>query len=149
MIEGTRLLKPGLDAIYATVLDMTWDDSNSSNRPNISATFVKCSDYLPDEDLAKECLQAYDVLAPLRNTELARVPVEFEPLSSFGSREKVTTMGKYICSLLRSALNVSRRQRAMLVDAVLIMGGNIRGGTDYPLKSFFFIRSLRERNQTR
>jgi hypothetical protein len=52
-------------------------------------------------------------------------------------------MGQLICSLLRSSLNVKRgRQRTHFVDAVLLMGGNIRGGTDYPDGSFFSLEAL-------
>jgi hypothetical protein len=51
-------------------------------------------------------------------------------------------MGRYICSLLKSAMNVSRRQRSMRVDAVLLMGGNIRGGTDYKSQPFFSLEAL-------
>ena len=39
-------------------------------------------------------------------------------------------------------MNVSRRQRAMKVDAVILMGGNIRGGTDYPLNAFFSLEGI-------
>ena len=78
----------------------------------------------------------------MRNTELARVPPTFHPLSSAGSRASVCTMGKFICSLIRSAMNVSRRQRQHSVDAVLLMGGNIRGNTDYPAGAFFSLEAL-------
>jgi len=142
VVEGTRLLKPGLDAIYATVLEMSWADAESSKTPAVRATFVKCADWAPDAQLAEECTRAYDALLPLRNTELARVPASFEPLSSRDSRGRVTSMGQFICSLLRSSLNVEFRQRAHLVDAVLLMGGNIRGGTDYPKGSFFSLEAL-------
>ena len=69
---------------------------------------------------------AYDALEPLRNTELARVPARFEPLSSNNSRGSVCSMGTYICSLLKSSLSVTRSQRSHKIDAVLLMGGNIR-----------------------
>ena len=39
-------------------------------------------------------------------------------------------------------MNVSRRQRRHQVDAVLLMGGNIRGGQDYELGSFFSLEAL-------
>jgi len=143
VIEGTRLLKPGLDAVYATVLELSWEDSSSpKGSPQIRANFVRCDDWEADAALEEENERAYDVLAPLRNTELARVPPAFEPLSSVNSRGKVTTMGCFICSLLRSALNVTRRQRKNTVDAVLLMGGNIRGGTDYDKGSFFSLEML-------
>jgi len=142
VVEGTRLLKPGLDGVYATILELSWDDASSSSRPTVRAKFVKTADWEPDAELQLENERAYDALLPLRNTELARVPPTFTPLSSVGSRGRVCTMGKFICSLLKSSLNVSRRQRDHMVDAVLLMGGNIRGGTDYPLGSFFSLEAL-------
>ena len=142
IVRGTRLLKPGLDAVYATILDISWDDDLECTKPTINARFVKCDEWEPDPELDLENVKAYDALLPLRDTELARVPPTFEPLSSVNSRGKVTTMGRFICSLIRSSLNVSRRQRAHLVDAVILMGGNIRGGIDYSLGSFFSLEAL-------
>lgn len=144
VVEGTRLLKPGMDAVYATVLDLIWPDSEAEgNKPIIKARFVKTSDWEAEPILAEECERAYDALEPLRNTELAKVPPFFEPLSSKDSRAKVCTMGKYICTLLRSSLNVSRRQEEkQIIDAVVLMGGNIRGGEDYPEGSFFSMEAL-------
>jgi 2',3'-cyclic-nucleotide 2'-phosphodiesterase (5'-nucleotidase family) len=141
VVEGSRLLKPGLDGVYATVLEITWE--KDSNEPVIDARFVKTAEWNPDPALKAECDKAYDALAPLRNTELARVPPNFAPLSSVNARGRVTTMGKLICSLLRSSLNVERgRQRNHFVDAVLLMGGNIRGGQDYEKGSFFSLEAL-------
>jgi hypothetical protein len=141
VVEGTRLLKPGMNGVYATILELSWPDA-SATTPNIRAQFVRTADWKPDPDLAQACERAYDVLIPLRNTELARVPQTFRPLSSNNARSSVCTMGKYICTLLKSSLNVSRRQRRHQVDAVLLMGGNIRGNMDYPDDSFFSLEAL-------
>jgi 2',3'-cyclic-nucleotide 2'-phosphodiesterase (5'-nucleotidase family) len=92
VVDGTRLLKPGMNAIYATVLDISWKDATSS-QPEIRARFVKCADWEPDPVLDQENERAYDALIPLRNTELARVPSTFEPLSSGNARGSVCTMG--------------------------------------------------------
>jgi len=141
--EGTRLIKPGLDGIYATVLELVWENaSQEGNKPTVRSRFVKVDEWDPDPDLAAEAERAYDVLLPLRNTELARIPPTFQPLSSTNSRGKVCSMGRLICSLLKSSLNTSRRQRNNYVDAVLLMGGNIRGGRDYPEDSFFSLEAL-------
>lgn len=142
IVGGTRLLKPGLDAIAATVLQLSWADGASPARPAVRASFVETAAYTPDAALLAETRAAYRALLPLRNTELARVPPTFEPLSSRNSRGAVTTMGRYLCSLLKSSLNSARRQRAHAVDAVLLMGGNIRGGADYPANSFFSLEAL-------
>jgi 2',3'-cyclic-nucleotide 2'-phosphodiesterase (5'-nucleotidase family) len=143
VVEGTRLLKPGIDAIYTTVLEMVWPDENrEGNNPKIKATFVKTSDWEPDPVLDAENEKAYDVLEPLRNTELASVPEQFQPLSSVNSRGSVTTMGQFICTLIKRSMNVSRRQRELKIDAVLLMGGNIRGGQEYEMGSFFSLEAL-------
>jgi len=141
VVEGTRLLKPGMNGVYATILEISWADA-ASEKPKIRAQFVPCDNWAPNPLLAEENERAYDALIPLRNTELARVPPAFEPLSSNGSRSSVCTMGKFICTLLRSSMNVSRRQRQHAVDAVLLMGGNIRGNADYPPGSFFSLEAL-------
>ena len=141
VVEGTRLLKPGMNAVYATLLEISWLDQESP--PRIRARFVHCDDWEPDPVLAEENERAYTALLPLRNTELARVPSYFEPLSSGNARGEVCTMGKYLCSLIRSALNVKRRQRQHNIDAVLIMGGNIRGNVhEYPRGSYFSLEAL-------
>jgi 2',3'-cyclic-nucleotide 2'-phosphodiesterase (5'-nucleotidase family) len=141
-VDGTRLLKPGMNGVYSTVLELSWPNAAADKCPKVHARFVKCEDWEPDPIMEEENERAYDVLIPLRNTELARVPPSFEPLSSNGSRESVCTMGKFICSLIRSSMNVSRRQRRHQVDAVLLMGGNIRGNADYELGSFFSLEAL-------
>ena len=51
-------------------------------------------------------------------------------------------MGKYVCTLLKNAMNISRLQIQSSVDAVLLMGGNIRGNADYPEGSFFSMEAL-------
>jgi len=143
VVEGTRLLKPGMNAEYATVLEISWPTADvPSKQPKIRARFVRCDDYPADPVLAEENERAYDALIPLRNTELARVPPTFEPLSSNGSRESVCTMGMYICTLLRSAMNAARGKRRQQVDAVLLMGGNIRGNADYEKETFFSLEAL-------
>ena len=141
VVDGTRLLKPGMNAEYATILEISWPEAASA-KPSTRARFVRCDDWEPNKEAAIANERAYDALAPLRNTELAAIPAAFQPLSSNGSRESVCTMGRFICTILRTSLNVSRRQRAHRVDAVLLMGGNIRGNTDYDEHSFFSLEAL-------
>lgn len=92
--ESSIFFRPASqDSVYATILELVWPDGNTDgNKPKIYASFVKTSNWEPDPILAEENERAYDALAPLRNTELARVPPPFEPLSSVNSRGKVCTM---------------------------------------------------------
>ena len=79
VVDGTRLIKPGMNADYATVLEISWADCQTE-KPKINARFVKCENWEPDPVMEEENERAYDVLLPMRNTELARVPPNFEPL---------------------------------------------------------------------
>lgn len=142
VIDGSCLIKPGMNGDYATVLEIEWDDFEVKDPTKIAATFVKVDAWEPDPVLQEENERAYDALIPLRNTELASVPDFFEPLTSNNSRGSTCTMGKYICTLLKNAMNISRRQIQSSVDAVLLMGGNIRGNADYPEGSFFSMEAL-------
>ena len=142
VIDGSYLIKPGMNGDYATVLEIEWDDIEVKDPTKIAATFVKVDAWEPDPVLHEENERAYDALIPLRNTELASVPKSFEPLTSNNSRGSTCTMGKYICTLLKNAMNISRRQIQSSVDAVLLMGGNIRGNADYPEGSFFSMEAL-------
>lgn len=141
-VHGTRLLKPGSNAEYATLLELSWKDKDQSSKPSIRSRFIECRHFEPDPVLAEENERAYDALLPLQNTELATVPKSFEPLSSNKSRESVCNMGRFICHLIKSSMNISRNQRNHNVDAVLLMGGNIRGNADYAEGSFFSLEAL-------
>ena len=138
---GTRLIKPGMNADYASIVEISWPTSGDT-KPIIRSRFVRCKDWAADPVCREANKRAYDALIPLRKTELATVPKSFEPLSSNNARSSVCTMGKYICTLLRSSLNISRHQRNHAVDAVLLMGGNIRGNADYEAGSFFSLHTL-------
>ena len=50
--------------LSATVIDLTWENANSEQAPQVSASFVKCSYFFPDENLQRECHLAYNVLLP-------------------------------------------------------------------------------------
>ena len=109
-----------MDGVYATVLEIVFEEGKS--KPKIRSNFVEMASYEPDPELKAETDAAYDVLEPLRNTELASILPQFKPLSSKNARGSLTTMGRLICSMLRTALD----QTVGNIDAVCLMGGNIR-----------------------
>jgi len=142
VVEGTRLLKPGMNGDYATVLEISWDTEKKNTKPKIDAQFVKVSDYPANPESAEQNERAYDALLPLRNTELASIPDTFLPFSSATAREESSSTASFICSLLRTSLNIGRRNRAHAVDAVALMGGNFRGNTDYGNNNYFSLETL-------
>ena len=77
VVEGSRLLKPGMDAHYAVVLDLAWDSADSAATPGIAVETVKVADFEADPELAEEVRKAYSILDPLTKTELTTVPERF------------------------------------------------------------------------
>jgi len=142
-INGTRLLKPGSDGHFATVLDLSWGTASSST-PSIKWEAVKVSDFPPDKSMVSAMEASYLPLARIRNTELTPVPARFRPLSSVGSRGRVTTMGTFICSLAREAVNASPSRQGC--DFCMIRGGHINGEKDYPADSIFSLEDLKTVN---
>jgi hypothetical protein len=136
IINGTRLIKPGMNGDYATILEIVYH--KDSLIPEIRSQFVKTSDFDPDHELKEFTKSAYDVLIPLRHTELIKVPDRFDPLSSKNARETLTSMGQFICTVLKLSLN----ERGQKIDGVILMGGNIRGRESYPKDSFFSLEML-------
>jgi len=131
MVEGTRLLKPGMDAHAAVILDLIWDSAESDNTPTVEAAIIPVADYEADIELEREMKRAYSILDPLLKTDLATVPEKYFPLSSLGPRERRVTMATFLCSQLRIALNMDTESYPDHCDCVILKGGNIRGERDY------------------
>ena len=137
MVEGTRLLKPGMDAHYAIVMDLVWDSAASDATPTIEVQTIPVADFAPDEQLVKDVAKAYSVLDPLLKTDLTIIPQKYSPLTSRGVRESRSSMATYLCSQIKLALNMDQKKRARdNCDCVLIKGGNIRGERDYDQFNF-------------
>jgi len=138
VINGTRLIKPGMDGVCATVLELSWE-SLEQMKPTVRSTFIHTADYEPCPILQAQTDKAYDVLLPLRNTELSGVPSQYEPLSSKDARASVCSVGRLVCSMLHSSMKQTFDDN---LDGVVLMGGNIRGGESESTILFFVARLI-------
>lgn len=131
-VNGTRILKAGADAHKCVVLDITWEHAGQCN-PKIEAEVIKVADWKPDARLQEMVDKSYSVLHFLQKTQLTKVPIKFRPLSSVGARDRKCTMGTYMCSQIRDALNMDHPEDAEPVcDTCLIKAGSCpRGMRDY------------------
>ena len=137
VVSGTRLLKPGMDAHYAIVLDLVWESANSDSTPSIDVATIPVADFAPDSELSQEVEKAYAVLDPLLKTDLTMIPQKYSPLTSRGVRESRASMATYLCTQIRSALNLDQTKSSRdNCDCVMIKGGNIRGERDYDKFNF-------------
>lgn len=162
-INNTRLIKPGMDGVHAAVVEIIYNQNETGSKPKIRSSFVPTSAYEPCPVLKAKTDEAYDVLLPLKNTMLAQVLPQFFPLTSKNARGSVCTMGKLVCSMLKQALiqdyyeaaadadtssdtdEEQHNQKPIMkkkIDAVILMGGNIRGNEDYPDDVFFSLETL-------
>ena len=137
MINGTRVLKPGMDAHYAIVMDLVWESAIADSTPSINVETIPVVDFCPDENLIKDVEKAYSILDPLLKTDLTIIPQKYSPLSSRDARQKRSTMATYLCSQLKEALNLHQlKPQRDNCDCVMIKGGNIRGERDYDQYNF-------------
>jgi len=134
VINETLLLKPGADAHFARVIDISWKSADD-DKPTIEHELLKVSDFKPDVDLQKVVEEAYTVLNPLRFTQLGFIPDHLRPLSSTGSRSErssvATFLGGEICDAIPDC------------DAFAAKGGNFRGGRDYGADEEYSLELLR------
>ena len=142
IVGGTRLLKPGMDANKAIIMDLEWESEASDPTPNINIQFVDVADYPPDPELLDEVRKSYSVLDPLLKTDLAIIPEKYRPISSSNARQQRVTMATYLCTQLKIALNLDTSSNSKHCDCFLIKGGNVRGGRDYT-NSNFTLESLK------
>jgi len=131
-IEGTRLLKPGLDGHKAWIIDITWRGGSRDCQPEITAELATVKNWPADPDMVKLATKAYSVLDPLRHTQLAKIGHQYRPLTSFNSRGCRVSMGTYLLSRIRDALNMyDPLGGTASCDCAMLKGGNVRGGKDY------------------
>src|SRR6185437_10689107 len=124
-IEGTWLVKAGMDAEHAVVLDIAWPaEPPPAGAPDIPQVRVRLEDVKPyPEDAALRArvdghMRAVKALACA--TLLHVQPGQH--LSSVGARAKQTTMGTLLTSHLRDTMGA---------EACVLNGGGVRGARDY------------------
>jgi len=132
-VDGTRILKPGLDGHKAWMIDITWPSKASGrDTPFVEAQLLNVKDWPADPELSIMSEKAYAVLDPLRHTQLAKIPSQYRPLTSFNARGCRVSMGTYLLSRVRDALNMyDPIGGTPSCDCALLKGGNVRGGKDY------------------
>jgi len=99
--------------------------------------------------MAESVAKAYKKLDNLRNTQLATVPYKFLPLTSDEARGKNVTMGSFLCSSIRNALNLQNKAgEADSCDCCLIKAGSCpRGGKNYAADEQITLETLQSEIQ--
>jgi 2',3'-cyclic-nucleotide 2'-phosphodiesterase (5'-nucleotidase family) len=123
-VAGTWIVKAGLDATSAVVMDLSWPVVAPASGPDLPAVRVKLdgvADYPEDAALCATVAARYDALRELESAVILQLDAGVT-LSSIGTRSRQTSVGTLLCSRIRDAL---------FCDGCLLNGGGIRGGRDY------------------
>jgi 2',3'-cyclic-nucleotide 2'-phosphodiesterase (5'-nucleotidase family) len=121
-VEGTWIVKAGMDATHAVVVDLELDAGGAEPaRVTTRVRLEPVSDY--PEDLA---MRARIDVYMRKVHALEEAPLLFLPpgetLSSVGTRARPASFATFVCSRLRDALDA---------DACLFNGGGIRASREY------------------
>ena len=94
---GSRILKAGMDATHAAIIDIRWNDNNNNNNnrnapPTVEAEIIPTRDFGPDPDLQQRIQGHQQILRELEGARLFRIP-DWIPQSS-SSRSRNDDPGK-------------------------------------------------------
>lgn len=121
IVNNCQIIKTGADAKNIAIITITWDESSPSSSPTIVTELKACKDYCPDPTVAALVAQHKSILVDLEKSCLCKIPSH----SKFSSKEMrlhPTSVGKFICTTIKKALDV---------EIVMVCAGSIRGNRDY------------------
>ena len=119
-VNGCTIVKAGQNATHIAICDIIWPDATST-KPTITVTMKEASSYPPDPEVKELVSKHKCLLKELEWAKLCEIP-EGISLSSRGMRLRQTSIGSFICTTLRDALEV---------DATLLNAGSLRAHRDY------------------
>ena len=136
-VEGTRIIKAGMDAIHAAVIDVQWnhiDGINGNDDPVIRVELIPTSDYAPDPELVQRIQGHRKILENLQRARLFRISDWMDDYSHniFATRNNrlgPSTGTSAIATMLRMG---------MRVPCAIINAGSVRGNKVYSQDQEFF-----------
>lgn len=130
-----RVVKTGADAKSMAILTLTWESKSQASPTTTAAMLAASAVPDPDPAVAELVLQHKAVLKEIERSVLCTIPATLaEGFSSQGMRQHPTTVGTFMCTVLRDALQL---------DAVLVGAGSIRGNRSYQGETAFSYAMLK------
>ena len=131
------VVKTGADGKLIAVLSVVW--ASASTPSHLSETSLKMTPAAdePEPDLAvKALVESHKaVLKEIEASTLCAIPAQMRAsFTSQGMRQRPTTVGTFVCTVLREALQV---------EAVLVGAGSIRGNRSYAAETDFSYAHLK------
>ena len=136
-VAGNRILKTGMDATHAVVIDIIWDDDHACDaihKPtDIQVEMVATKDFPPDEDLVQRIRGHRKVLERLTQAQLFRIA---DWMDDYGDESFSTRNNRLGPSTGTSALATMLRM-AMRVPCAILNAGSVRANKVYDQQEFF------------
>jgi len=119
--SGCKIVKPGMDATHAAIIDLEWASLDPQAEPCIKVEFKPVAHYSMNPMLAEVIDRAQRPIRELESATLYEVPRGMT-ISSKNVRLQPVTMATMIASSVRDCLGC---------DAAVINAGTVRGNQDY------------------
>jgi 2',3'-cyclic-nucleotide 2'-phosphodiesterase (5'-nucleotidase family)/Ca2+-binding EF-hand superfamily protein len=139
--RGARIVKAGMDAEKAAVIDLQWDDESSdesTRAPSVSVVILPTSDFAPDPIVAKRVQAHNKILQELERSPLFSLrnwkPPSGEAFSTANNRVGPSTGSTALTTMLRMGM----RAHCAIVNA-----GSIRANQEYDQNGYFFWSDLK------
>jgi len=132
VIEGSRIIKAGMDATNAAIIDIQWN--NNSNDPTVKAEIVPTKDYDPDPELQRRIDGHQRILHELERARLFCIKdwmnesTDEKVFSTENNRLGPSTGTSALCSMLRMG---------MRAQCAIINAGAVRGNKVYRNQKHF------------
>ena len=123
-IGETWIVKAGVDATHAVIIDLEWPAEAPSDKPDLPLLRIELepvTNYPEDAALRARVESRMVAVHELENATLLKLPPG-KTLSSVGTRTQQTSVGQLLCSRIRDALGS---------DGCLLNGGGIRAHRSY------------------
>ena len=134
---GGTIIKTGADGKLIAVLSVVWPSSSTpSGAPETSVKMTEAAKVAdPDASLQSLVQTHKSVLREIEESSLCAIPADMRAtFTSQGMRQRPTTVGTFLCTVLREALQV---------EAVLVGAGSIRGNRSYAAETAFSYAHLK------
>eukprot|EP00977_Amphora_coffeiformis_P013883 scaffold3782_cov170-Amphora_coffeaeformis.AAC.2 len=136
-VEGARIIKAGMDAIHAAVIDIQWndnDDETGNHDPVIRIELIPTADYAPDPELVQRIRGHRKILENLQRARLFRIS---DWLDNYSHNIFSTRNNRLGPSTGTSAIATMLRM-GMRVTCAILNAGSVRGNKVYSEDQEFF-----------
>lgn len=129
--NGSRVIKTGMDAERAAVIDIAWQNEESNDPPSIQVEVLETANFSPDPAVEKRVQSHQAILKELEDAHLFAVAdwaTSPQVFSTRNNRLGPSTGTTALCSMLRMG---------MRCDVALLNAGSVRCDQDYPHDTHF------------